>query len=191
MTKIKAMNNNGWIQTLTGARFYPANPQLNDIHIRDIAGALARQCRFGGHCPRFYSVAEHCVLLARHVEKTTLNLALTALLHDASEAYLVDIPRPIKSYLGGYSEMEDRVMRTISLKYRVVWPLPQIIKNDDLAILSDEREQNMAPIDASPEEWGNILPALGIKLQFWDSVRAEKEFLEYFYYLTSMGDSGR
>lgn len=173
-------NRGGWIQTFTGRRFYPADPRPEDIDIRDIAGSLARQCRYAGHCLRFYSVAEHCVLLARHVAISTPDLFLTTLLHDSSEAYLVDVPRPIKPQLTGYAALEDRLMRVIADKYRVKWPLPPMVKNADLAILSDERAQNMAPMNVGSDEWGNALPPLGVTLHLWSYEKAEDEFITAF-----------
>lgn len=170
----------GWIQTLTGRQFFPADPHPGDLDIRDIAGSLARQCRFAGHCLRFYSVAEHCVLMARHIGASAPSLFLTALLHDASEAYLVDIPRPIKPQLRDYAALENRLMCVIAGKYGIAWPLPPAVKNADLAILSDERAQNMAPMAVGSDAWGNMLPPLGVKLQFWNPGRAEEEFLTAF-----------
>lgn len=169
-----------WMQTLTGRRFFPADPRAEDIDIRDIAGALARQCRYGGHCLRFYSVAEHCVLLAEKIAETSPGLAIDALLHDASEAYLVDIPRPVKPHIPGYAAVEYRLMGVIARKYGFRWPLADEVKTADLAILSDEREQNMAPMSVPPKLWGNTLPALGVTLRFWSTERAEALFLEAF-----------
>ena len=173
----KMTDRGGWIQTRTGRQFFPVDPWPDDIDIRDIAGALARQCRFAGHCLRFYSVAEHSVLLARHVGKSSPDLFLTALLHDASEAYLTDIPRPVKPHLRDYAPMEDRLMRVVAQKFGMLWPLPAAVKSADLAILSDERAQNMAPMKAGASDWGNMLPPLGIRLQFWPPEKAEDEFM--------------
>ena len=77
----------GWMQTLTGKKFYPLNPTLDSIDIIDIAGALSKMCRFGGHCNKFYSISEHCWHLSY---KASPPNRLAALMHDASEAYLVD-----------------------------------------------------------------------------------------------------
>ena len=79
----------GWIQTYTGRQFWPLDPRIEDIDIHDIAHALSHQCRYSGHCLRFYSVAEHSVLLSHHVAGEHM---LWALLHDAWEAYLAAIP---------------------------------------------------------------------------------------------------
>lgn len=166
-----------WMQTLTGKIFYPLNPTPESICISDIAGALSKMCRFGGHCARFYSVAEHCVLVAAHAPQ---HLKLTALMHDASEAYLVDVPRPVKRQLVDYSRIETKLMRAIAARFKFEWPLPQEIKAIDTAILSDERDQNMEFMDVPSRLWGNVLPPLGVKLKFWDPANANSEFLLAF-----------
>src|SRR5690606_29748913 len=94
-----------WMQTFTGRRFWPLDPRPDEICIEDIAHALSMQCRYAGHCLSFYSVAEHSVLLSQHVAEPFRRWAL---LHDASEAYLVDVPRPIKGDLSNYRAVEAR-----------------------------------------------------------------------------------
>ena len=84
-----------WIQTMSGVIFYPLDPRPEEIRIEDIAHALSHQCRFAGHCREFYSVAEHSVRVSRELPQEFM---LWGLLHDASEAYLVDLPRPIKRW---------------------------------------------------------------------------------------------
>src|SRR4051812_6540197 len=82
-----------WMQTISGKAFFPLDPRPADVDIQDIAHALAFQCRFGGHVKEFYSVAEHSVrvsLICAHED------AKWGLLHDATEAYLSDIVRPVK-----------------------------------------------------------------------------------------------
>ena len=167
-----------WIQTHSGKKFYPLNPTLSSIDIHDIAAALSKQCRYAGHCRKFYSVAEHCVLMAR---VATPEHKLAALMHDASEAYLVDIPSPIKPLLIGYKEMESDVMAAIAIKYGFSWPLPPEVKEIDHRILADERSQNMLPMaDADAAEWGSELPPLGIALEYWNPEQGHKEFMTAF-----------
>lgn len=102
-----------WIQTFLGKPFWPLSPRPEDIDIRDIAHALAMTCRFTGHSQKFYSVAEHSVRVSRIVPA---QFALHGLLHDASEAYLCDLSRPIKhgSTLGAeYCRIEDNLMQAV------------------------------------------------------------------------------
>ena len=91
-----------WISTYTDKKFHYLNPTEEEICIEDIAHALALTCRFGGHCSKFYSVAEHSIRVSNIVPET---LRLQALLHDAHEAYLHDVPRPIKEDIPQYKIM--------------------------------------------------------------------------------------
>jgi hypothetical protein len=167
----------GWMQTLTGRKVYPLHLTEEMISIEDIAGSLSKMCRYAGHCEKFYSVAEHCVLVAKRAPSWC---KLTALMHDASEAYLVDVPRPLKPFLPGYYEIEDKILATIGRKFGTLYPLPPEVKALDTAILRDEREQNMAFMDEAPEQWGDVSAALGVTLQFWTPHRARLEFLASF-----------
>lgn len=103
-----------WIQTFSGVKFNVFDPKPKDIRIIDIAHALSNQCRFSGHVKRFYSVAEHSINVADCVPSL---YKLKALLHDATEAYLVDIPSPIKPHLTNYKEIEDRLMKIIFKRF--------------------------------------------------------------------------
>ena len=89
----------GWFVTASGRRAFVEDPRACDLVIEDIAHALSNICRFGGHCSRFYSVAQHSVCVSALVERTRPDLALHALLHDAAEAYVGDVIRPIKPTL--------------------------------------------------------------------------------------------
>jgi hypothetical protein len=163
-----------WIQTASGRKFWPMDPSVHDVEIGDIAHALSMLCRFGGHCLRFYSVAEHSVLLSRAAPRPH---KLWALLHDASEAYLVDVPRPIKPSLGGYKEAELAIARVIAARFHLHLGAPDIVKRLDKAILLDERAQNMTPTN---EVWVGADAPLGVTLQFWSPDRARREFLDEF-----------
>ena len=94
------------IETFTGGRFYPFDPRPSEVRLEDIAGSLAHTCRFGGHCQRFYSVAEHSLYVARELADHGERVQAYGLLHDAGEAYVGDIPRPVKSQLGEFEAVE-------------------------------------------------------------------------------------
>lgn len=173
-----------WMQTYSGRQFWPMDPRAEEIDIRDIAHALSNQCRYAGHCISFYSVAEHCVHMARYVSAPN---KLWALLHDASEAYLVDIPRPVKPYLSGYMGAEKYLMAAVAERFGLTQIMPAEVKETDNRILLDERRQNMVPTDDS---WGfDHLEPLGIKLQFWEPTRARREFLDTFKTLTHISEA--
>lgn len=164
-----------WMQTSLGAQFWPMDPRPEEVRIEDIAAALSKLCRYGGQCLRFYSVAEHCVHVARHAPA---GFELAALLHDASEAYLSDVIRPIKSHLTNYLDIEAGLERVIAQRFGLPWPMPAEVKRLDTAILADERDQIMAP---PPVPWHQTTePALGVTLQCWTPGFAEREFLRAF-----------
>ena len=109
----------GWIETYTGIAFYPLDPRVSEINIDDIAHSLSLKTRFNGHCDQFYSVADHSIRVANKVhfldefaKFTTLEernaLCRRALLHDAAEAYLCDIPAPIKPHIKGFNLIEKK-----------------------------------------------------------------------------------
>lgn len=171
-----------WMQTFSGRRFWPIDPRPEDVAIEDIAHALALQSRFDGHCLRFYSVAEHSVLLARAASPSA---ALWLLLHDASEAYLSDMVRPLKRFMPEYRAAEDRVAWVIYEAFGMdPGAEPAEVKALDNRILMNERAQNMRP---TGEVWnyGGATEPLGVTLQFWTPERAEREFLATFVALTS------
>lgn len=136
-----------WLKTFTGRRFYPLDPRVAEVDVLDIAHALSLQCRFAGHTKKFYSVAEHSVRVSYEVPDS---LALEALFHDASEAYLVDIPRPIKPYLAGYGAAEQRLMTVIAAAVGFTWPMHPRVRWADDKLLAIEAHSLMAgPFD----EW--------------------------------------
>lgn len=171
---VPAAHRGDWMQLASGRAFYPLDPRPEEIHIEDIAAALSKLCRYGGHCKRFYSVAEHCVLMA-HAAPDGMHLA--ALLHDASEAYLSDMIRPIKRHLENYERIEAELERVIAQRFTLEFPMPAAVKALDNAILVNERDQAMV---TPPQPWGLTEPALGVTLQFWTPEKAEYEFLAAF-----------
>lgn len=165
------------MQTATGLVFWPMDPRASEIEIEDIAHALSNLCRYLGHTREFYSVAQHSVLVARALPP---ELRAWGLLHDASEAYLVDVPRPVKPYLTGYREAEEVVERAVAEALGLCWPMPTEVKRVDNAILADEAAQLMAK---PPRDWRLAEPALGIDIDPWSPQTAKRRFLEAFHAL--------
>tara|TARA_R110000782_G_scaffold206936_1_gene295461 strand:- start:203 stop:742 length:540 start_codon:yes stop_codon:yes gene_type:complete len=128
-----------YIGTFTNKKFHFMNPSVDEICIEDIAQALSMNCRYSGHVKDFYSVAEHSVIIADLVYKQTgsSSKALAALLHDASEAYLTDIPRPIKPYLTNYVDMESNIEKVIQQKFNIP-PMDELTKYLDTHIVGAE-----------------------------------------------------
>lgn len=163
-----------WIQTFTGRQFFPLDPRPNEICIEDIAHALSLQCRYGGHTRRFYSVAEHCCILANYAPP---HLMLTALMHDAAEAYLVDVPRPIKKSLAIYYDLERDIERAVANRFGLAWPWHHEVMELDTRICTDERLALMA---TPPIKWSGEKPALGVTIEGLAPEAAEEWFL-YLY----------
>ena len=103
------------MNTYTGKRFEPLKMTPEDVSLRDIAHALSLLCRGGGHIKYFYTVGLHSLNCAREAASRGWSdrLVLACLLHDASEAYLSDIIRPVKVHLSNYLEIEEQIMQTI------------------------------------------------------------------------------
>jgi len=184
MTEIDIMADRGdWMQTYTGRAFYPMAPYVDDIDPVDIAHALSLICRYGGHVSRFYSVAEHCVLLSQAVAPEH---ALWALLHDATEAYVGDMVRPLKSAMPAYREAEDRLMKVICDRFGLGHTCPAEVKEADTRILRDERDALMV---SAPLPWMSIerLPALGVDIRCWAPAEAERRYLDRLAELLPVG----
>jgi uncharacterized protein len=179
---------NSEVEVFSGRLVDVLNPKATDIDIIDIAHSLSMQCRFNGHTSVFYSVGEHCALmmdwiLATHKTPSLPHLALSILLHDATEAYLCDIPRPVKLYLPEYKKWEKNFENVISQKYGVLLGTP-FIKQCDNRIVHNEREillpngkNNVWTIPGTPLE--------GLKIQAWSPSEAKYEFLTRYNEMTA------
>lgn len=108
-----------YITTYTGLHISPADPSQDLICIEDIAHALSLLCRGNGHVKTFWSVAQHCIACAKEAAARGLSdrIVLACLLHDASECYMSDVPRPIKQTMPAYREQEDRLLSAIYEKF--------------------------------------------------------------------------
>ena len=108
-----------YITTYTGKHFDPVNPDKNLIDIRDIAHALSLLCRGNGHVKSFFSVGQHCVNAAREAQLRGYSdrVILACLIHDAAEAYLSDVPRPVKPSMPEYNKLEDNLLDMIYEKF--------------------------------------------------------------------------
>lgn len=166
-----------WIQTYTGRKFDLSDPQPEMVTIEDIAHALSNVCRYTGHCKEFYSVAQHSVYVSEHVAEP---IRLQALLHDATEAYVTDVSRPLKQMLPAYREIEDRVWRAIAARFGLPEELAPEVKGADNLLLMTERDSLMA---VKPEPWTAELEAikpLPMHIRGWDPHFAEARFTRAF-----------
>lgn len=173
-----------WMAVQHAGRFWPLDPRPKEIDIRDVAGALAKICRFGGHTRAFFPVASHSLLVSHYCEPED---ALWGLLHDAAEAYLGDMIRPIKRYPGmSYFETaEERVMWAVCHRFGLSFSMPESVRYADELLLATEGEHLMG---ADTRKWrghDRALPeplsndALGSPAS-WKPETAERLFLERF-----------
>jgi len=145
-----------WIQTYSGKKFYPQIPKESDIEIRDIIQSLRQTCRFNGHTIFFYSVLQHSYIVHKIVYLLggDTEAQLWGLIHDASEAYISDIPSPIKPYIFGLEEMESKIQQEVAKKFNVCYPMPEVVKRADLIALALEKKYLINP----GPEWEQKLP---------------------------------
>lgn len=166
-----------WIQTFTGRRFHYADPQPDDIHIFDIAHGLSMLCRYAGQCTRFYSVAEHSVQVSHQFADP--KLAMIGLLHDATEAYCSDLPRPLKQMLPAYQEYENKLWSVIARKFGLPADLPAEVHEVDTRMLVTERPHLFHRAVPWPGFEGiEYLPDVNILCL--EPYRAKQEFLDQF-----------
>lgn len=173
-----------WIETSTGRRFHILNPSAEEIDIRDIGHGLSMMCRFTGQVRRFYSVAEHCVHCSRLVKP---EFALQALMHDASEAYIADINRPMKHFTpigDSYKKIEKRIMDLIYTKFGMPTEEPKEVKDADTAMLLAEKSQLMTAL-LWDTNWAGGITSADTQVRCWSPEIAETVFLYRFYELTN------
>lgn len=146
-----------WLQVgPEGRAFYPLAPESSPIELEDIVPALAKLCRFTGHCREFYSVAQHCVLVSRLVPT---EFALEALLHDAAEAFIGDTAYPMKLAIqyseetggveqrgpGKWARLMHSIEYSVAHRFGLPWPMSKEVKHADLQALATEQRDLMPP----------------------------------------------
>lgn len=178
LRRLEAYVDTNWLFTHTGVKVFLANPSPAVINVQDIAHSLANLCRYNGQCKKFYNVAEHSVLVATEVLRRTGDraLALSALLHDAPEAYLGDVTGPLKAMLVIYGILEMRFEEAITDKFGLMHPLhhPEI-KRSDYEVFFTEKDHLF---DFPYEAWAREGPKADVKIECWDPERAKGRFLE-------------
>jgi uncharacterized protein len=170
-----------WIETYSGVRFYPLDPKPEEIDIGDIAHALSLTCRYNGHCKFFYSVGLHSIYVSKYLREMGYDykIQLYGLLHDASEAYLSDITRPVKPYLKNYTFYEQQLMSVIYKAFNIPEPTEneyELIKYADDMLLYHE-----ANILLNKGDWGRKDVYLnGFDIVFKPMKEVEEEYIQLF-----------
>lgn len=182
------MKDTGWINTYTGRKFFPLDPDPSQIVIEDIAHALSNTCRYTGHSRFFYSVAEHSCHVANvsywdtHTPYDRTN-ALAGLLHDASEAYLCDLARPLKvqPLFAPYREAEARLQSMILQRFGLDPTLPEVVETADKRMLVTESRYVFG--DRIHPDWNirRFGEPYSFGIEGLSPEQAERRFLSMFY----------
>lgn len=173
-----------YITTYTGIHFYPLEPEADKIHIEDIAHALSLLCRGNGHVKHFFSVGQHCIncaleAMARSYSK---RVCLACLLHDASEAYLSDVPRPFKKTLPEYQQLEEHFLSIVYEKYlgsSLTAEEEMLVRQiDDDMLYFDLKELLNEPMEREKPEMKSSFSE-----EYMPFAEVEERYLELFYQL--------
>jgi hypothetical protein len=172
-----------WTNTFSGKVCYPLIPEKTDYCIEDIAHSLSMQCRWNGHCTFFYSVAQHSCYAHDLIGNLAPFCGADALMHDAAEAYLSDVPRPIKGHLGGYKALEERTEKIIYEKFNIysTSTTKHYVAIIDTQLLT--REKKLIVNSAQNMTWGfedvdtSFIDQALPTIERWSPERAEEEFL--------------
>lgn len=167
-----------WILTNSGTRFDFENPTEEMINIEDIAAALSKQTRFNGHCSQFYSVARHSIIMA---SKISPEFKLEALMHDATEAYIGDMVKPLKNLIPEFEKIENKIHKVIAKKFKLKTKTPKEIKDLDLVMVASEIKAIMPKFDGELEGTEGARPIVLERHEiFSEPNRDELDFLFLF-----------
>lgn len=173
------MRYGNWIETYSGIKFWPLDPRPEEVSLVDIAHALSMLCRANGHCKYFYSVAQHSINVYKELAACghSPRVQLLGLLHDASEAYLSDITRPVKQFLPQYIDFERTLQATIFQVFDVI-PTEQelkIVSHADNTLLAFEVRMLMNNVD----NWATPVEIQASDLSPLPIMEVEKHFLHH------------
>lgn len=169
-----------------GSYFDFADPENSQFTIYDIAHSLSQTCRFGGQCPKFYSVAQHCCLVSRLVPEYA---QLDGLLHDAAEAFLGDVVKPLKNLLPDFLRIEKRVEQVVAQKFNLNYPWSIEVKEADELLLKWELRDLFGLSDSfyempywklSAVQHKGYMQSLNKKIIPWTPKKSAETFLYLF-----------
>lgn len=173
----------GWISTYTGRRFYIFEPKEEDIDINDIARALSMLCRFNGHIKKFYSVAQHSVMVSHIVDA---KYAMEGLLHDATESYVGDLIRPIKRFMPEFKDVENKLELAVAQRFGLDFASnhDEIKKADNIALVTEARD--LLTTQVIMDSFDESIKALPKRIKAQKPELAEQRFLERYYELNGL-----
>jgi len=175
------------IVTFTGEEFTPLDPDINRIHIEDLAHSLSLLCRANGHIDRFFSIAQHSINCTNEAKARghSAKIQLACLIHDGSEAYISDVTRPVKYYLSEYKVIEKRLQDIIYTRFLGVQPdasehsYIEQIDNDMLVCEFDVLSKNKLLFGAYKKELPILQSSPSFETRNFSEV--ETEFLKVYY----------
>jgi hypothetical protein len=169
-----------WIETYSGVKFYPLDPRPEDVKLEDIVHALSHQCRFGGHCKQFYSVAQHSLMVSRILKAMGAGplVQLYGLIHDFAEAYVIDVPRPLKQLIPQLKEIEEKVFTVILEAFDISkpneWQQEQVNEVDNIVL-----DWEASALDKNKNGWANR-PVFNAELRDVNPEEVKQELMEEF-----------
>lgn len=173
-------NVTGWIETYTGRMVTPITPDPDTLCVTDVAHALANKCRYSGHTLSFYTVAEHSYLMAQWLAtEGDTEAARWALIHDAVEAYLPDVARPLKPFIQNWKQLEGNMEEAIKVHFDE-YPnaaVAGLVHSIDTRILLTEADRLLP---SRGRRWEIDATPLPVRLRCWNPRIAEANFLTIF-----------
>lgn len=188
-TKTLCSTKEGWIRSISGAKIDIFNPRPEQLNIGDIAHALSMLCRFNGHCPKFYSVAQHSVIVSNIVKK---GYELPALLHDVSEFALGDVVSPLKHHLPDFKEIEENFEKTVRKAFGIRNDKKtklEVKKADQIALITEVRD--LITLDDYLFTYDRNLKPHSEKIKPLSPNKAYQLFLDRFFELTGLTEKNR
>lgn len=171
----------GWIETNTHNTFFYKRRNPENISIYDIAHGLAHLCRYSGQCNYFYSVAQHSCIIFDHAPTW---MKMEGLMHDGAEAYISDIPRPVKTIVPEIKMLEEEIQTQIAERFRLRYPIPSQVKILDSKLMLREAQ---LLFDNGVRWTVDGLEPLNVDIKsFWSPQRSKREFLFRFEFMTGI-----
>lgn len=166
------------IRTYTGGHVYYFEPACSQISIEDVAHGLSMLCRFNGATKVFYSVAQHSVSVAEAIRRDggAKKEIFSGLMHDASEAFISDVPSPFKKFFPGFLEAEIRMEEWLAKRFLFDFPYPKSVKYNDLRALATEMRDLMSESDEKQVD----APPFFTKIKPLNPEDSKRLFLAYY-----------